>query len=262
MRERDYKAAFAGPADSAGQLRRASPELQHRRAVLFDLDDTLFDHRHSSRHGLVVLRRWFPALRQPPLEIVERAHADILEQLHQRVVERKLNLDQARLQRFARLLREFGGVRDRSAAARAAEMYRAAYLRSRRPVSGAVSVLARLARMKPDIAIGIVSNNILAEQVDKLRCCGLDRYIDAMVVSEEAGASKPDPAIFDIALKRIRCARERTVMVGDSWANDIVGARRAGIRAIWFNWRRRPIPQRCPDVAEIRALAELPELLF
>jgi putative hydrolase of the HAD superfamily len=82
----------------------------------------------------------------------------------------------------------------------------------------------------------------------------MDPYVDVLVVSEEAGISKPDPGIFQIALDRLEVRAGETVMVGDSWANDIAGARRAGIRAVWFNPRRLAKPEADTAVHEIAAL--------
>src|SRR5207248_6567894 len=97
--------------------------------------------------------------------------------------------------------------------------------------------------------------NLFEEQRDKLEYCGRARFVDALVVSEEAGVLKPDPAIFQIALARLGADAAHAVMVGDSWAADVAGARAAGIRAIWFNPSGKPIPADPPDVAEIRALS-------
>ena len=79
--------------------------------------------------------------------------------------------------------------------------------------------------------VGIVSNNLLEEQQDKLRCCELDQYVDVLVVSEEAGISKPDPRIFEIVLDRLRCRPQEAVMIGDSWDADVLGAAAAGIQS-------------------------------
>ena len=104
------------------------------------------------------------------------------------------------------------------------------------------------------VPIAIVSNNLLEEQTDKLRLCGFDRFIDHLVVSEEIGITKPDPAIFRSALDRLGVPADQAVMVGDSWPADIVGARRAGIRAVWFNPRHLAPPERDAAVAEIASL--------
>ncbi|HET7219024.1 MAG TPA: HAD-IA family hydrolase, partial [Vicinamibacterales bacterium] len=113
-----------------------------------------------------------------------------------------------------------------------AAAYRHRYLETRRPVAGARDLLAAI---KPYARVAIVSNNLLDEQQQKLRLCGFDDYVDVLVVSEEAGSWKPDRAIFETALERLGCAAADAVMIGDSWAADVEGARAAGIRAIWFN---------------------------
>jgi FMN phosphatase YigB (HAD superfamily) len=99
-----------------------------------------------------------------------------------------------------------------------------------------------------------VSNNLLEEQRGKLRQCELDAYIDVLVVSEEAGLSKPDPRIFQIALERLACRPDEVVMVGDSWPADVIGARAAGIEAIWFNPDRAPSPEPEAGVVELYGL--------
>ena len=132
-----------------------------------------------------------------------------------------------------------------------ATAYRNAYIAARRAVAGAADLLPLV---KARAKVGIVSNNLLDEQQEKLRQCALEGFVDALVVSEEIGVSKPDQAIFRVALERLGCGAEDAVMVGDSWAADVVGARAAGIRAIWFNRHGLPSPDPCAGVQEIRAL--------
>jgi putative hydrolase of the HAD superfamily len=220
------------------------------RAVLFDLDDTLFDHRHGARQALAAVRTGHDALiRLDPADF-ERRHAEILEVLHLRVLAKEIGLDEARRQRFRTLLQS-AGVWDAAAVDRAAAAYRDCYIESWREVPGATALLRALAgRMR----IGIVSNNLTREQQEKLRFCGFDTLVDAVVISEEAGASKPDPAIFRVALDRIGTSAAETIMVGDAWRTDIAGARAAGIRAIWFNPAGVPRPDPWDGVGEIRSL--------
>src|SRR5207244_11995999 len=98
------------------------------------------------------------------------------------------------------------------------------------------------AAVRTHARIGIVTNNLLEEQQDKLQYCGLAPSVDVLIASEDVGVSKPDRGIFDLALERMGVSAEDAVMVGDSWANDIAGALNAGIRAIWFNPDRTPAP--------------------
>jgi putative hydrolase of the HAD superfamily len=220
------------------------------KAVLFDLDDTLFDHDACARDALEAVQACHPSLGAIAFPSLERTHAQFLEQLHEDVVFGRMALDDARRERFRRLFDAAGVQAGSDLVERAAVAYRERYLAARRAISGAATLLPLI---KARARVGIVSNNLLEEQKDKLRCCGLDRLIDALIVSEEAGVSKPDPAIFEMALDRLGCTADEAVMIGDSWSADVVGARAAGIRAIWFN-RHGAVP---PDSERTRQIAAL-----
>ncbi len=220
-------------------------------AVLFDLDDTLFDHRACARDALAAVRDSHTCLREMTFSELERVHARFLEELHADVMIGRVPLEDARHERFRRLFAVAGTTASEDLARDAAATYRARYAEGRRAVSGAAALL-RLVRARA--RVGIVSNNLLDEQRDKLRVCGLTPYVDALVVSEEAGTPKPDPAIFALALERLGCEAPDAVMVGDSWAADIAGARAAGIRAIWFNPYREPVPDGEASVPQVAAL--------
>jgi putative hydrolase of the HAD superfamily len=221
------------------------------RAVLFDLDDTLFDHRQCARMALTELHHAHTCFQGTAFADFEHMHAVLLEELHRRVMMGDVPLDEAREERFRRLFQAVGVSPDDDTVREAARHYREGYLRVRQPVAGAARLLGLV---KKRALVGIVSNNLLEEQQEKLRHCRLDAYVDALVVSEEAGMSKPDPEIFNIALRRLGCAAAEAVMVGDSWAADIIGAHAAGIRPVWFNPAGKPSPDPDAAIGELRTL--------
>jgi putative hydrolase of the HAD superfamily len=225
-------------------------------AVLFDLDDTLFDHWSCTREALSALRERYAAFGVMPLEAFEAEHGHLLEELHLEVLAGRLTVDDARIQRFRRLFEHAGETVNDGMARTAARAYREAYVAHWRPVAGA---LALLAAMRARAAIGVVTNNIASEQRQKIDACGFSPYLDAVVISEEAGVAKPDPRIFEIAIGRLGRPRDETVMVGDAWATDVAGARAAGLRAIWLNRFGAASPD--PSVPEIRSLAPAASVL-
>jgi len=90
----------------------------------------------------------------------------------------------------------------------------------------------------------------------------LERYFDVVVTARDLGAAKPDPTFFRAALDRIGSPPGEAVMVGDGYTTDIVGAKSAGLRVVWFNPARSPCPLVHPvHDAEIQALAGLPQIL-
>ena len=230
------------------------------RAVLFDLDDTLFDHRGSSRAALAEVHRRHAG--GSDFEAFERHHARILEELHLDVLAGRRTLDDARRERFRRVFAAIGVALSDVEADSVASAYRAGYVPAWRPMPGAADLVAAI---RPHARIGVISNNLIEETREKLAFCELTTLVDVVVVSGDEGISKPDPRIFHLALERLGVASADAVMVGDSWAADITGASRAGIRAVWFNPLRRPIPAEPAGVPEIRALtptsAVLPVIL-
>ncbi len=83
-------------------------------------------------------------------------------------------------------------------------------------------------------------------------------HFDIIVTSEQAGALKPDPAIFIYLLKRLGLSAAEAAYVGDNPVPDILGAKRAGMKAVWLDrvGRRRPRRVPAPDL-KISALSEL-----
>ena len=87
----------------------------------------------------------------------------------------------------------------------------------------------------------------------------LEGYFSVVATAQELGAAKPEAAFFRAVLARLGCAPDEAVMVGDSYAADIAGAKAAGLRAIWFNPDRSPCPDPHPLYdAEISAMLALP----
>ena len=86
-------------------------------------------------------------------------------------------------------------------------------------------------------------------------------YIGCAVSSSDHGYMKPHPGIFREALRRLGAQPAEAVMVGDSLANDIVGARRIGMRGVLVSRSGAEHPEAPGDVAVVRTLRELPPLL-
>jgi putative hydrolase of the HAD superfamily len=235
---------------------QALPQAKPK-TILFDLDDTLFDHSHSTRIGLEAVRKRYVSLGKKPIDELERDYWQILDEIWPLVLQGRMTAEESRLARLRHLFTLYGEAWNEDEGQAIVACYREHYQSSRQPVAGVVPLLERL---KKSTQIGIVTNNLAAEQRDKLRHCRIDHLIDFLVTPQRAGATKPAPAIFEAALAQAGCGPQEAVMVGDSWHADVVGASAAGIRAIWLNRRGAA----CPDpslAAEIRAFDPLEDVL-
>jgi HAD superfamily hydrolase (TIGR01549 family) len=226
------------------------------------MDDTLFDHRFAVRRALALVRRDDPRLARTSLTAMIGEYDRLLEAVHPDVLAGRTTHAEARRERFRRLFEWSGASASPRDLSEVASRYRAFYQASRRPVPGAPELLRWL---RGRSVVGIVSNNHTSEQKDKLLALGIANDVAFLMTSEDAGAEKPDPAIFRRALDLAGAEASDAVMVGDNWEADVEGALAAGIRPVWLNRTGRPKPRGARAVAElpglrpVRAVARLLE---
>ena len=193
------------------------------RAVLFDFDDTLVD----TTEALIRLdKHWYGTLpRQNRPATEEEFIARMLEPLPEPFSLRDF---------YARMLEIWPGCFDSVESAIAAHS---------EVVPSAVSVDPRTEAMlrdlgSADVPVGVVTNGPTEMQWAKVRNTGVADLVDAVVVSEEFGVNKPDPAIFDHALSLIGASPSETLFVGDNPEADIGGASGVGMRTAWMSHSR------------------------
>jgi HAD superfamily hydrolase (TIGR01509 family) len=101
-------------------------------------------------------------------------------------------------------------------------------------LEGAEELVRYLAKKYP---LTVVTNGFVEVQYEKFDKSGLRDCFAHIVLSEEVGCQKPNPRIFEEALRMNGLQAEEVVMIGDSWNSDIQGAINAGIDQIWVNGR-------------------------
>lgn len=104
----------------------------------------------------------------------------------------------------------------------------------------------------------IITNGFEEVQTKKLVNSKIHHYFQAVITSEAAGVKKPHPTIFEYAFAKANTTPQKSVMIGDTYEADIVGAQNIGMQAICFNYHKAQIPQ---PTNVINALRELTEYL-
>ncbi len=223
--------------------------------LLLDADGTLFDY---DRAELAALRLTFEGAGHSFQPSYAEAYRRINAALWLEFELGQVSQEVLRTRRFERLFDEARLDLDLS-------LFSSAYLRNLALgidlVDGAEETLRAL---HGRIGLAVITNGLQEVQRPRLERSTIGGYFDAVIVSEEVGAAKPDPAIFDVALARMgRPAREQVLMVGDSLTSDVAGANRSGIDACWYNPAGLPLPQAAGVKVryEIRRLNELVGLL-
>jgi len=109
------------------------------------------------------------------------------------------------------------------------------------------------------LRLGLISNwDVRLDAI--LKGLGLDEWLDHVVISHQVGVEKPHPAIFRRALALCGLKPGQALHVGDSYAEDVVGARAIGMRAVWLCRDGEAGNQADVDMPVIRSLDELPRL--
>ena len=80
----------------------------------------------------------------------------------------------------------------------------------------------------------IITNGFSEVQHIKIANCGLRDYFQEIICSEAIGKNKPDPEIFEYALKLAGASAKNSIMIGDDYFADISGANQIGMQAILF----------------------------
>ncbi|MEE1199254.1 MAG: HAD-IA family hydrolase, partial [Christensenellales bacterium] len=104
------------------------------------------------------------------------------------------------------------------------------------------------------VPVVLLTNGIAAVQRSRLARSPLRNWISEIVISQEAGISKPDPEIFRRALGGV--APRNGLMIGDGIYSDLRGANLAGVDVCWYNPRRLSLPEGIHAEYTVRSLKE------
>ncbi|MGW1375561.1 HAD family hydrolase [Streptomyces sp. NPDC002446] len=225
------------------------------RAVLWDIDDTLFDYTGSDRTG---------ALRHLRAEGLLAAYGG-----EEAALARWRDAMETEFARF--LAGEVGFLDHRRGRARTflgTELtddeadawfarYRAHYEASWVLFPDSAPALEALA---PLVRQAVLSNSSTANQERKLAALGIRERFEAVLCADELGHAKPAPEAFTGACEVLGLPPGEVVYVGDRLDIDALGARDAGLTAVWLD-RTGTGEGLPPGVRRIASLAELPELL-
>ena len=125
-------------------------------------------------------------------------------------------------------------------------------------LEGAEELVRYLAKKYP---LTVVTNGFVEVQYEKFDKSGLCDCFAHIVLSEEVGCQKPNPRIFEEALRMNGLQAEEVVMIGDSWSSDIQGAINAGIDQIWIRKSKDPLPEGQSATYLVQSLSEVMEIL-
>lgn len=219
------------------------------RYLLADNDNTLMDFDAAEKKSL---RDALTAFGKPFSDEVFDVYHHINKLLWEALERCETTQAELKIKRFAQLC-EYYGWQDINAQ-QLAVVFQENLSTHADLLPGAMHLLEALhGKMK----IALVSNGVSATQRGRLAVCEFTHLLDAVVISEEIGVSKPNPLMVEKALELLGCTDKReAVFLGDSHSADVAAAWNAGVDCIWLTRKGRGQSDKATYVVESLEEAE------
>lgn len=225
--------------------------------IFFDLDRTLWDFEKSAaqtfeeifdkhqldKHGVPSVEKFTSTYKK---------HNDILWRMYRdgEIIKEVLSV-----KRWFLTLEEFG-ITDGELAAQIAEDY---ITMSPLKVNLFPYTHEILSYLKEKYTLHLITNGFEEVQQVKIDASDLRKYFDEIITSEMAGCKKPDPRIFEFAMGRAAANTEESIMIGDDFRVDIIGAKGVDMDQIFVNYPADPFTEEI--TFEVNSLKEIEGIL-
>jgi putative hydrolase of the HAD superfamily len=220
--------------------------------IFFDLDGTLWDFEGNSRETQKELFKVFRLEKYcNKFENFNRIYQKYNDQVWSDYRKGRISKEKLKWYRFYLTLKDCG-LCDKVLAKKLDVFYLNEAPKKKKLIPGTMELLAYLSET---YELHILTNGFNEVQFIKMENSGLNSFFQSVITSEDAGALKPNLLIFQYALKKTGAKQKKSLMVGDIFEVDIIGAKNAGIDQAFFNPEEDNVPE--PVTYEIARLEEL-----
>ena len=225
--------------------------------LFFDADGTLFDFNTSEKKALEKAVRKLCGVWEPELAVLYHQQTKrTWKELEQKLI----TLDRLKTLRFERFKEVSGLDFD---VEKMSKVYLDFLSQSDDLFPGTVELLEKLYKK---YTLVLATNGITSVQRGRVKSTDTAKFFKAIIISEEVGVAKPDPAFFQIAAERCgNPPKDKIMMIGDSMTSDIPGAMNFGIDSCLIVMPHKEVPEfepgeRRPDYI-VRSFNQLEEIL-
>lgn len=262
MRNAEMRSIRRSQCGMQNENRYSAFNIQHSalkkyRHIFFDLDRTLWDFDAAAEVAFerIYEKYELKSLGIPSAHEFHEVYHPLNEQLWVMYRADQITKEDLNRTRFMKPLEHYG-IHDVELADHLSEDYVYWSPRIVRLIPGTMELLDYL---KPKYHLHLITNGFQEVQHTKLSGSGLETYFETLTVSEEVGVKKPNPEIFQYAMRKAHAAAKESLMIGDEMAVDIDGARAAGMDTLLFNPKRENVVGK--RTFEVHDLLEVKELL-
>ena len=232
--------------------------MKNIRHIFFDLDNTLWDHRSNAYLTLkeIYKRENVQEKYNLGFEDFHREYFTINERLWAQIRDGEIDKEYLRKHRFYDSFLFFG-IDDFDLAQVFEQNFLDEILNYNDLVEGAFELLEYLS--EKGYTLHILSNGFKEVTYRKCELSGIQNYFKTITSADELNVRKPQPEIYEYALKKANAKKEESIMIGDDWIADVEGALSFGIDAVFFDVFKDNFGN--DEVKVIRELKELKKFL-
>ena len=232
--------------------------MKNIRHIFFDLDNTLWDHRNNAYLTLkeIYKRENVQEKYNLGFEDFHREYFTINERLWAQIRDGEIDKEYLRKHRFYDSFLFFG-IDDYDLAQVFEQNFLDEILNYNDLVEGAFELLEYLS--EKGYMLHILSNGFKEVTYRKCELSGIQNYFKTITSADELNVRKPQPEIYEYALKKANAKKEESIMIGDDWIADVEGALSFGIDAVFFDVFKDNFGN--DEVKVIRELKELKKFL-
>jgi putative hydrolase of the HAD superfamily len=195
------------------------------KGIIVDLDNTLIDYDYAHAQGLKAIHKKIPNYAKIPFDTFQEIYYKIYDQLK---TGKPLDHD-----RYTHLLAMGIPIK---LALQLTEIYWEETFKHIQTLEYVIEALQWFEKQK--IPICIITDLTTYHQHKKMQCASLHTYIQHIVTCQETGVDKPHKKGFILALKKLQCASNEVLVIGDSIAADIAGAQTIRAKSIHLMYGR------------------------
>ena len=232
--------------------------MKNIRHIFFDLDNTLWDHRNNAYLTLkeIYKRENVQEKYNLGFEDFHREYFTINERLWAQIRDGEIDKEYLRKHRFYDSFLFFG-IDDFDLAQVFEQNFLDEILNYNDLVEGSFELLEYLS--EKGYTLHILSNGFKEVTYRKCELSGIQNYFKTITSADELNVRKPQPEIYEYALKKANAKKEESIMIGDDWIADVEGALSFGIDAVFFDVFKDNFGN--DEVKVIRELKELQKFL-
>ncbi len=206
--------------------------MQSYDVLFFDLDHTLIDTRGQYVLAVDATVKQMVSDDEVPHDFTERFMRNH-DRLWPHYDKREISMAELRRRRYLLTWKEYGVDKSIDEADAFQTAYDETFESTLHAFPGIAEMLTELAAK---YRLGIITNGAPDLQWRKTKIVGFDCFFaeQHLIISEQIGHAKPHPSVYQAACERLHVEPGQALMIGDNYRGDVLGAREAGLDAIWF----------------------------